>query len=159
MEQPKKVIVIDDCLTCPKWLKCKPSKELTSKQRFTVTLGVGVGKFILKGCPLDDLNPVEIEHVKELMTWNDAIDYAYHKGMYIPNERQCEELNLYGCWTSSTPEDNHTYAKIGGAKYPANKSGIPDRKPVIMISEANYTPNTISYRTGDEGDGSTNTLD
>lgn len=50
----KKVIVIDDCLSCPKWMKCSPSKKLTPQQRFTLKVGVGVGKFILNGCPLED---------------------------------------------------------------------------------------------------------
>lgn len=51
----KKMIVIDDCLQCPLWMKCKPSKSLTAKQRFTLKVGIGIGKFILKGCPLDDV--------------------------------------------------------------------------------------------------------
>lgn len=55
MSKTKKMIVIDDCLQCPKWMKCKPSKALTSKQKFTLKFGVGIGKFILKGCPLEDV--------------------------------------------------------------------------------------------------------
>jgi len=51
--QERRMIVIDDCLHCPQWMECPPSKKLTPKQRFTLTCGVGIGKFILKGCPLD----------------------------------------------------------------------------------------------------------
>ena len=56
MSEVKKIIVIEDCLSCPKWMKCKPSKALTAHQRFIVKVGVGIGKFILKGCPLEDYN-------------------------------------------------------------------------------------------------------
>ena len=55
MSDVKKIIVVEDCLQCPKWMKCKPSKALKPKTRFTLICGVGIGKFILKGCPLDDL--------------------------------------------------------------------------------------------------------
>lgn len=49
----KKIIIIEDCLQCPKFMKCTPSKALTPNQRFRVKTQVGVGKFILKGCPLE----------------------------------------------------------------------------------------------------------
>lgn len=164
METIKKVIVIDDCLKCPNWTKCKPSKALTSKERLTVTIGVGVGKFILKGCPLDDLKTEKIQHVGMLMTWNDAIDYAYHKGMYIPNERQCDELGLHKCWTSTTATQKFSdpgiinqpipnYAVVAGELNPRNKCN--DLQPVIMVGGSNYTLGVIAYKTGDEGDGTT----
>ncbi len=54
-EQVKKMIIIEDCLECPKFMRCKPSRALTPGQRFTVKTGVGLGKFILKGCPLEDV--------------------------------------------------------------------------------------------------------
>jgi hypothetical protein len=55
MEEPiKKMIVIEDCMECPKVGKCVPWKKLTPKQKFTLKTGVGIGKFILKGCPLED---------------------------------------------------------------------------------------------------------
>lgn len=50
----KKAIVIDDCVQCPNWQKCKPSKVLNSKQRMSIMIGIGVPKGILKGCPLPD---------------------------------------------------------------------------------------------------------
>ena len=50
----RKMIVITDCMECPEVGKCSAWKKLTAKQRFQVKFGVGVGKFILKGCPLDD---------------------------------------------------------------------------------------------------------
>lgn len=49
----RKAIIVDNCLECP-MLKCGPSKALKPKQRFVLQTGVGVGKFILKGCPLVD---------------------------------------------------------------------------------------------------------
>lgn len=51
----KKAIIVEDCVQCPKWLKCTPSKKLSSKQRFIILTGVGLNKVILKGCPLPDL--------------------------------------------------------------------------------------------------------
>ena len=51
----KKIIVISDCMKCPKISTCKAWKKLTPKQRFTLKVGVGIGKFILKDCPLDDI--------------------------------------------------------------------------------------------------------
>jgi len=54
----KKMIIIEDCLHCPNWLKCEASKKLTPKQRFMLMTGVGIGQFILKECPLKDLKDV-----------------------------------------------------------------------------------------------------
>ena len=51
----KKIIVISSCMECHKMGKCDPWKKLTPKQRFTLKVGVGIGDFILKGCPLDDM--------------------------------------------------------------------------------------------------------
>lgn len=56
----KKMIVLDDCMQCPFWGKCKPSKALTKRQKLTLVLGQGVGKFILQGCPLQDAEEFEI---------------------------------------------------------------------------------------------------
>jgi hypothetical protein len=50
----RKVIVIDDCSKCPLTGGCKPWKDLSGKQKAILLFGVGVGKFILKGCPLPD---------------------------------------------------------------------------------------------------------
>jgi len=55
METAKKIIIIEDCMECPKVGKCGPWKKLTPKQKFTLKTGVGIGKFILKGCPLISL--------------------------------------------------------------------------------------------------------
>jgi hypothetical protein len=55
MSEVKKMIVITDCMECPKVGKCCAWKKLTPKQKFILTTGVGVGKFILKDCPLEDM--------------------------------------------------------------------------------------------------------
>lgn len=51
-----KIIRIKDCLECPKFMKCKPSKALTPRQRFQLKVQIGVSG-ILKGCPLEDYKP------------------------------------------------------------------------------------------------------
>lgn len=48
------MIVISDCIECPIIKDCKAWKNLTPKQKFTLKCGVGIGKFILKDCPLDN---------------------------------------------------------------------------------------------------------
>ena len=50
----KKMIVISDCMEYPIIKDCKAWKNLTPKQKFTLKCGVGIGKFILKDCPLDN---------------------------------------------------------------------------------------------------------
>jgi hypothetical protein len=54
MEIPKKMIVISDCMECPIIKDCKAWENLTPKQKFTLKCGVGIGKFILNDCPLDN---------------------------------------------------------------------------------------------------------
>ena len=56
MNTAKKIIIISDCMECPKVGKCSAWKKLTPKQRFTLKTGIGIGSFILKDCPLDDYN-------------------------------------------------------------------------------------------------------
>jgi|APSaa5957512622_1039677.scaffolds.fasta_scaffold144632_2 hypothetical protein len=41
-------------MACPKIIRCGVWKALSPKERFALKTGVGIGKFILKGCPLDD---------------------------------------------------------------------------------------------------------
>jgi len=53
--QVKKMIVISDCMECPNIKNCVAWKKLTPKQKFTLKVGVGIGKFILKDCPLEDV--------------------------------------------------------------------------------------------------------
>ncbi len=53
-ELKEKMIVVDNCLVCPRWGECKPSKKLQNKERLFLTCGVGIGKFILEDCPLPD---------------------------------------------------------------------------------------------------------
>ena len=48
----RKVIVVDSCESCPFNLQCEPWKKLSKRGRFALVTGVGVGKFILHGCPL-----------------------------------------------------------------------------------------------------------
>tara|TARA_R110000851_G_scaffold19014_2_gene59081 strand:- start:184 stop:486 length:303 start_codon:yes stop_codon:yes gene_type:complete len=92
---------------------------------------------------------MKLEYTYKTMTWDQAIDYSIQKGMYIPNKRQCEELKLFGCWTSTTDEKNYTKAYVGCCSISLKQ----DRHRVIMISETNYTEDHIAYRIGDEGDG------
>ena len=51
----KKMIIVDYCDNCPFEGKCAAWKAKTRQQRVALTIGVGVGSFILKGCPLQDL--------------------------------------------------------------------------------------------------------
>ena len=48
----RKMIIVDSCDTCPFNHQCKPWKKMTSQTRVALTLGKGVNKFILNGCPL-----------------------------------------------------------------------------------------------------------
>jgi len=52
----KKMIVIESCDDCPFNGTCKAWKDLKPKERFTLRTGIGIGKFILKGCHLEDFN-------------------------------------------------------------------------------------------------------
>jgi hypothetical protein len=55
-------------MKCPLLCKCKSWKKLTKKQRFTLTVGVGVKKFILKDCPLSDFKVEKMKCEKVLHT-------------------------------------------------------------------------------------------
>ncbi len=72
----KKAIIITDCMECPKVGKCGEWKKLNPKQRFYLKTGVGLGKVILKGCPLPDYDSElqkQVEDLKELFDedgWN-----------------------------------------------------------------------------------------
>ncbi len=55
----KKMIVVDYCDRCPYNGECTPWKALTRKQRVSLAIGVGVKRFILKGCPLPYLGATE----------------------------------------------------------------------------------------------------
>ena len=59
MEHQKKSIVIEYCDHCPFEGGCKPWKKLTRQQRVKLTIGNGVGRFMLKDCPLPDLGTTE----------------------------------------------------------------------------------------------------
>ena len=48
----RKMIIVDSCETCPFNQQCKPWKKMTNQTKMALTLGVGVTKFILNGCPL-----------------------------------------------------------------------------------------------------------
>jgi hypothetical protein len=50
----RKIIVVTKCDDCPYNHACPAWGKLTRKQRVTLTLGVGVGDFILKDCELKD---------------------------------------------------------------------------------------------------------
>ena len=49
-----KIIIVNSCIVCPLVSSCPTWKKLTPKQKFTLKFGVGIGNFILKGCPLND---------------------------------------------------------------------------------------------------------
>jgi hypothetical protein len=54
--QIKKQIIIDSCQECPFECGCEAWKNLTRKQRVTLTISNSVPQnFILKTCPLEDL--------------------------------------------------------------------------------------------------------
>jgi len=58
-EHQKKSIVIEYCDHCPFEGECKPWKKLTPAQRVRLTIGHGVGRYMLNGCPLPDLGTTE----------------------------------------------------------------------------------------------------
>jgi len=89
------------------------------------------------------------------MTWMEAIDTAFDNGEYIPNYEQAKELGLRGSWTSTTFEMASTQAMSLGIN-DHDRMVKTAELPVVTINESNYTPDTVAYRTGDEGDGSTN---
>ena len=47
-------------MECPKITKCSVWKKLTPKLRFTLKIGVGFDKFIMKDCPLQDYAEQEL---------------------------------------------------------------------------------------------------
>lgn len=55
-DAPKKIIVVLACETCPYYGECEVWNKLTPWQRTVLALGNNLGKFILKGCPLQDEN-------------------------------------------------------------------------------------------------------
>jgi len=71
---------------------------------------------------------MKIEYTYKTMTWDEAVDFAIHEGMYLPNKRQCEELKLFGCWTSTTNEKNYHEALVGCLHTLSKQK----RMPVIM---------------------------
>ena len=50
-----KIIKINCCLDCPLIKDCKAWQRITPKQRFALSCSRGIKEFILKDCPLDDL--------------------------------------------------------------------------------------------------------
>lgn len=62
----KKIIVIETCHECPQFGKCKAWKKLTTTQRVRLKIGTGIGKFILKDCPLPDIDPFPVISFHEL---------------------------------------------------------------------------------------------
>jgi hypothetical protein len=54
---PKKMIIVTTCDDCPYNGGCPAWKKLTSEQRVTLTLSIGLGAFILKGCHLPNAEP------------------------------------------------------------------------------------------------------
>jgi len=54
MKTAERIIIITDCMECPKISKCKAWNKLTSKQKFTLKTKIGISKFILKDCPLEE---------------------------------------------------------------------------------------------------------
>jgi len=59
------ITIVYDCIQCPKWLKCKPSKALTESQRFAIKTGIGLQNYILPDCPLPSSAPLTKEQVED----------------------------------------------------------------------------------------------
>ena len=52
----KKKIIVDDCVSsCPIRANCKAWNNLTKQEKFFASCGVGVPKFILDKCELEDI--------------------------------------------------------------------------------------------------------
>jgi len=90
-EEIHKIISITDCMECPIINKCHAWKSLTPKQRFTLKTGVGIGKFILKNCPLDNASQfqkpakeITDEEINEKATKKAAVhsNLGYYEGYY-----------------------------------------------------------------------------
>ena len=80
MTEVNKMIVITDCMECPKVGKCGAWKKLTPKQKFTLKTGVGIGKFILKGCPLEDVD----KNRELLIAFREFVNEDEEAHLYLP---------------------------------------------------------------------------
>lgn len=70
MYKERKMIIVDSCDSCPYQGKCGPWKDLTREQRVRLTIGNGVKKFILAGCPLPDGEDNATATNLHVMLWN-----------------------------------------------------------------------------------------
>ena len=68
-----KIIRIDDCMKCPFYGKCKAWLSLSRKEKVALTIGVGLPKFILKDCHLED-DPDRKVNVKPSSSGQDSLD-------------------------------------------------------------------------------------
>ncbi|MEE9223092.1 MAG: hypothetical protein V3V40_06505 [Nitrosomonadaceae bacterium] len=85
----KKMIVVDYCDTCPYHGTCKPWKALTRQQRVKLTIGVGVGRFILKDCPLPDMPNSD---VIDILAPVKELEGAFPVVLYFRNDEDREEF-------------------------------------------------------------------
>ena len=83
MCEVKKMIIITDCMECPKIGKCDAWEKLTPKEKFTLKTGIGIGKFILKDCALEDVsNTRENKGLMEKPLDIQVINKYYFLGVY-----------------------------------------------------------------------------
>jgi len=81
------------------------------------------------------------------LNWNNAMDYANEKNMFIPSKEQAERLGLFkGAWTSTTYEKNNFKAWVTGDRTPAVK--CRELKNIVLVEHL-ATSQQISYRLGD----------
>lgn len=98
--------IIKDCIQCPEWLKCKPSKALTAPQRFAALTSSKLNKAILKDCLLKDAPKTErsnVElHKKAHTKLHNALDELFADYIiHHPDEMEFTEMPLIKLMTWS----------------------------------------------------------
>ena len=80
------------------------------------------------------------------LNWNEAINYAFNQGKFIPTFKECKELKLEGCWSCTTDAINIHQAYVAG-EGKVNKNEL---REVYLIDETNNNQDP-SYAIGDNG--------
>jgi len=104
MKTAERIIIITNCMECPKISKCKAWNKLTPKQKFTLKTGIRIGKFILKNCPLKEYTKQLIPDIKPIS--NDK--YWFCK----INRQTTECADLYDKLTGCTYCINYRYKEF-----------------------------------------------
>jgi len=90
---------------------------------------------------------MRVQYTKLKLDWNDAIDYAFNRGLFLPSKEQAEDLGLpKGFWTSTTDNEYNTRAWVTREKYTAIK--FVTLKRVVLVKQL-VSEQKISYRVGD----------